>query len=262
MGGGNLSLQVHPTKEYIKEQFGMNYTQEESYYMLDAKEDAFVYLGINDAINKEGMILDLKKSQSGGPVFNANKYSKKWTAKKHDHFLIPPGTVHCSGAGCMILEISATPYIFTFKLWDWGRLGMDGKPRPINIEHGEKVIDWNSTPDWTKNNLINQFETIKVEKDWKEEKTGLHESEFIETRRCWFRTKTTHNTDNTVNVLMLIDGEEAIVESPTAAFEPFPINYAEAFIVPAQVGAYTIKPTGASIGKEIAILKAFVKDSK
>ena len=69
--------------------------------------------------------------------------------------LIPAGTIHCSGANSMVLEISATPYIFTFKLWDWGRMGLDGKPRPINIEHGQAVMNWSRTKDWVKNELIN-----------------------------------------------------------------------------------------------------------
>ena len=118
MDGGNLSLQVHPVKEYIMEQFGMTYTQDESYYIIDAGDDAFVYLGTNDKINPNDMLDDLKRSQSEGHIFDAEKYATKWSAKKHDHFLIPAGTVHCSGKDCMVLEISATPYIFTFKLWD------------------------------------------------------------------------------------------------------------------------------------------------
>lgn len=260
MGGGNLSLQVHPLKEYIKEQFGMTYTQDESYYILDAGEDAFVYLGTNDGIKSQDMIADLKRSQSNGHIFDADKYSTKWDAKKHDHFLIPAGTIHCSGKDCMVLEISATPYIFTFKLWDWGRLGMDGRPRPISIDHGQKVIQWNRSSEWTKNNLINQFEKIDSGNGWVEEKTGLHDLEFIETRRQWFDCKVDHDTKNNLNVLMLIDGQQAIIESPNRFFEPYHINYGEAIIIPAKVGEYTITPTGKSKGKKIAIIKAFVKN--
>jgi len=259
MDGGNLSLQVHPVKEYIMEQFGMTYTQDESYYIIDAGDDAFVYLGTNDKINPNDMLDDLKRSQSEGHIFDAEKYVTKWSAKKHDHFLIPAGTVHCSGKDCMVLEISATPYIFTFKLWDWGRLGMDGRPRPISIEHGQKVIQWDRTSDWTRNNLINQFEEISCGDGWIEEKTGLHDLEFIETRRQWFNCKVYHNTENTLNVLMIIDGEQAIIESPTDAFDPFIVNFCEAFIVPANVGEYTVKPTGLSKNKKIALIKAFVK---
>jgi hypothetical protein len=62
-------------------------------------------------------------------------------------------------------------------------------------------------------------------------------------------------------VLNLIEGDEAIVESPTQAFAPFVVHYAETFIVPAIVGAYTIRPHGVSEGKECATIKAFVRGS-
>ena len=90
--------------------------------------------------------------------FDAEKYVNKFHAKKHDHFLIPAGTIHCSSKNCMVLEISATPYIFTFKLWDWDRLVLDGLPRPIHIEDGEKNIQWNRTTSWVKDNLVNHVE--------------------------------------------------------------------------------------------------------
>ena len=123
MEGGNLSLQVHPVTQYIRDQFGMNYTQDESYYLLDADENACVYLGLKSGVEPDEMIRDLEIAQSGTQPFDTGKYVNKWSAQKHDHFLIPAGTVHCSGGGAMVLEISATPSIFTFKLWDWGRLG-------------------------------------------------------------------------------------------------------------------------------------------
>ena len=159
----------------------------------------------------------------------------------------------------MVLEISATPYIFTFKLWDWGRLGLDGKPRPINIEHGKNVIQWDRTAAWVEDNALNLVEDVAFGDDWYEERTGLNELEFIETRRHWFTGKVLHNTGGIVNVLNLVEGREAIVESPAGAFEPYIIHYAETFIVPAAVGEYTIRPYGESERTECATLKAYVR---
>ena len=254
MEGQNLSLQVHPLTEYIKKNFGMSYTQDESYYILDAKEDAHVYLGLKEGIDKEEMIRDLESAQRKEIVFDADKYINKFTAKKHDHFLIPAGTCHCSGKNAMVLEISATPYIFTFKLWDWQRLGLDGLPRPINIEHGKHVIQWDRTTEWVKEHLVNSIYEVKEEKnDCKIEHTGLHELEFIETRRYTVKDNSFHKTNGTVNMLNLIDGKSAIIEGD---FEPFIVHYAETFIIPASIKEYTIKPYDCD---EIKVLKAYVR---
>jgi hypothetical protein len=261
MGGGNLSLQVHPLTEYIQDKFGMNYTQDESYYLLDAGSDGCVYLGLREGIDRQSMLKDLRLAQDGGPPFPAEKYVSVFPAKKHDHFLIPAGTVHCSGKNSMVLEISATPYIFTFKLWDWGRLGLNGLPRPIHLDHGAANIQWDRTTQWVRRSLINQVKPVADGSGWREERTGLHQREFIETRRHWFTTAVPHHTNGGVNVLNLVQGWEAIVESPTSAFEPFAVHYAETFIVPAAVGAYTIRPSKESEGCECATIKAFIKSA-
>ena len=259
MDGGNLSFQVHPTKAYIKEKFGMAYTQDESYYMLDAKPGAVVFLGLKTGSNTSEMIDALKTAQETGCEFDAGKYVNTFPASKHDHFLIPNGTVHCSGANGMVLEISATPYIFTFKMYDWGRLGLDGEPRAINIDHGANVINPERDTQFCIDELVNQVELLAEGDGWREERTGLHRTEFIETRRHWFTKTVTHYTRNSVNVLNLVQGMEAIVESPVHAFKPFIVHYAETFIVPARVGTYTIRPYGSSVGTECATLKAYVR---
>ena len=259
VGGGNLSVQVHPTTQFIRENFGMYYTQDESYYLLDAKEGATVYLGLKTGIDKNEMIEDLRKAQKGEIVFNTEKYVNKLPAKKHDHYLIPGGTVHCSGSEALVLEISSTPNLFTFKLWDWQRLGLDGKPRPINVERGKKVIDWKRDTEYVKQHLANHLTKISEGDGWREERTGLHPNEFIETRRHWFTKPVTHHTNNSVNVLNLIEGEEAIIESPNGAFKPFVVHYAETFIIPANVNEYIISPYGKSAGKECATIKAYVR---
>lgn len=254
--GGNLSLQVHPLTEYIQDQFGMNYTQDESYYLLDAKEDATVFLGLREEVNSGEMLAALESAQKGISSFPAERFVNRWPARKHDHFLIPAGTLHCSGRNSMVLEISATPYIFTFKLWDWDRLGLDGRPRPIHLEHGWRNIQWDRTTEWVRQNLINCIEEVARGDGWCEERTGLHQREFIETRRHWFTGKVPHDTCGGVNVLNLVEGPEAVVESPDGHFDPFVVHYAETFIVPAAVGRYTIRPTGSV---RCATIKAYVR---
>ena len=157
----------------------------------------------------------------------------------------------------MVLEISATPYIFTFKLWDWGRPGLDGRPRPIHLEHGVANIQWTRDTEWVRNNLLNRFEKIGQGHGWFEERTGLHELEFIETRRHWFSSPVEHDASAGVHVLNLVEGHEAVIESPSATFQPFHVHYAETFIVPAQVGRYRIRPADGV--RECATIRASVR---
>ncbi len=252
-------MQVHPTTQYVHDNFGLNYTQDESYYIMDAKEDAHVYLGLKAGIDNKSMVEDLEKAQKGEIVFDTEKYVNKFPTRKHDHFLIPAGTIHCSGTNAVVLEISSTPNLFTFKLWDWERLGLDGKPRPINVDRGKQVIQWERDTEYAYKHLINVFSIVAEGDGWIEEKTGLHPNEFIETRRHKFTKKVLHNTGDSVNVLNLVEGEEVIVESPVNAFKPFIVHYAETFIIPAQIGDYTISPYGKSEGKECMTIKAYVR---
>ncbi len=261
MGGGNLSFQVHPVVDFAREHFGISYTQDESYYMLDAEPGAVVYLGCKDGTDPAAMFANLEAAQRGEKSFDDAKFAARFPAKKHDHFLIPAGTLHCSGAGSMVLEISATPYIFTFKLWDWDRPGLDGLPRPVNIERGRAVVRWDRDESYARRHLVNQFHEVARGDGWREERTGLHPAEFIETRRHWFTGTVPHDTGGGVNVLNLVQGTEAVVESPDGAFEPFVVHYAETFIVPACVGRYTIRPWGSVAGTECATIKALVRTS-
>ena len=257
VGGGNLSLQVHPTTQFIREQFGMAYTQDESYYLLDAGEGATVFLGVRKGVDREAMLADLRAAQRGEISFDAEKYVNRIPANRHDHFLIPGGTIHCSGANAMVLEISATPNLFTFKLWDWGRLGLDGKPRPINVERGSMVIQWERDTDYVMANLVNHFSPVASGEGWEEIRTGLHPAEFIETRRTAFSAPVPFRTGESVQVLNLVEGESAVVESPDGSFEAFEVHYAETFIIPACVGDFTIRPSRE--GERCMVVRAYIR---
>jgi mannose-6-phosphate isomerase class I len=259
MDGGNLSIQVHPITGYIQREFGMHYTQDESYYILDAAEGASVHLGLVEGADPAELEAELQRSEREGG-FPYERFVNRFPARKHDHFLIPAGTIHGSGRNTMVLEISATPYIFTFKLYDWDRPGLDGLPRPLNVERGLANVQWHRDTGYAREHLVNRVTVVDQGPGWREERTGLHPAEFIETRRHWFDVAAHHRRAGSVDVLNLVEGEAAVVESPDGAFEPFEVHYAETFIVPAAAGDYVIRPSdGHEADGPLATIKAYVR---
>jgi mannose-6-phosphate isomerase class I len=253
MHGENLSLQVHPMDAYIKKTFGMTYTQHESYYILAAEEDGSVFLGFKDNIDEEAFRQDLLDAEKGEKPFEAETYVNRFPAKKHDHFSIPAGTIHCSGKNTMVLEVSACVYIFTFKLWDWGRLGLDQRPRPVHLEHGFNSLQYDRTTDWVERELINPIRRVSDH----EEITGLHELEFLETRRYTFNKPLWIPLDGSIHVANLVEGEAAIITASDGAFAAFEVHYAETFLLPAQLESFTIRPKDP--GRTCMIIKASVR---
>lgn len=252
-------MQVHPLVEYAQDKFGIHYTQEESYYILQASEKSTIYLGVKEDTTKEALIQDLRRAENSDFNFPDEKHINVFHVKKHDHFLIPPGTIHCGGPDTVVLEISATPYIFTFKLWDWGRKGLDSLPRPVHIDHGEPNLLMDRSTSWVKENLINQFKTLHKDEKVHSESTGLHELEFIQTDRHWFSDYVDLDTHDSVNMLNLVEGEQIQVESLNDAFAPFTVHYGETFIVPEQVKRYRIRVTSTTNAKH-AIIQAYVRN--
>ncbi|MDE6916457.1 MAG: class I mannose-6-phosphate isomerase, partial [Lachnospiraceae bacterium] len=257
MNWQNLSLQVHPLTEYIQQHFNMHYTQDESYYLLDAQgDDPCVYLGIRTGADPEAMVDALKEAQDKATPFPAEQFVNRIPVKKHDHVLIPAGTVHCSGANTMVLEISATPYIFTFKLWDWGRLDLDGRPRPIHIDHGAANIQWQRDTEWVQENLVNAVTLIHQSESGTVERTGLHEREFLDTYRISTSSQISVHRNGSVHVLNLVEGARALLVSENGQFSPFELHYAETCIVPEAAGAYRIQSAD---GTGVRVIAACVR---
>lgn len=224
--------------------------------MLPAKPPC-VYLGIKAGTKPEEMIDALQTAQNGGKPFPAEKFVNKIPVKKHDHVLIPAGTVHCSGADTMVLEISATPYIFTFKLWDWGRVDLDGKPRPIHLEHGAANIQWYRNTEWVHRNLVNAVAEVYTGENGTVVRTGLHEREFLDTFRFTTSSTLPVHRNVSVHMLNLVDGTRAVLRSKSDAFPPLELHYAETCIVPQAAGDYEIYSPD---GSEVKVILACVRN--
>lgn len=252
--GGNLSIQCHPRLNYIREQFGETITQDETYYILDCKPGAKVYLGFQEDIDPAAFRKALEESVATNQPVAIDKYVQVHDAHKHDFFLIPNGTVHSSGKDNLVLEVSATPYIFTFKMYDWVRLDLNGRPRPINIDHAFHNLDFSRKGTKVKEELISRQQVIEEGKDWQLVHVPTHAEHFYDLHRMEFRSSITVDTFGKCHVLMLVEGQSVIVETANGFRQRY--NYAETFAIPAAAGAYRIINEGDGTAK---VVKAFIK---
>ncbi len=252
--GGDLSVQVHPGAATMRERFGEPYPQDETYYILDATPEARVYLGFQAGVTLEAWGRTIRASARDGTPIDAERWLRTFRARRGDLFLIPNGTVHAAGAGSLVLEISATPYIFTFKLYDWLRLDLNGRPRPLNVERGlaDLVVERQGAS--VENDLVSRPTPLASGRGWHREHLPTHPAHFYDVHRLTVDTELDVDTAGSPHVLNLVSGERVRVEG--AHGPPLDVRFAETFVVPAAADRYRIVNRGA---QPAVLVCAFLK---
>jgi mannose-6-phosphate isomerase class I len=252
--GGNLSLQCHPRPDYIHRHFGETFTQDETYYILDTVPGAQVFLGFRSECDPRVFRSELERSvQRGGPV-DVERHVMTTPARKHDLFLIPNGTVHCSGINNLVLEISATPYIFTFKMYDWMRVDLDGKPRTLNIDRAFDNLYVDRRGERIASEFVSRPRLIAEDSGNRVEHLPTHTEHFYDVHRLTFSSSVDIDTGGSCHVLSLVEGMSVVVESASGRRQRF--NYAETFVIPAAAGSYRIINEGT---QPAMVVKTFLK---
>ncbi|MBC7565986.1 MAG: class I mannose-6-phosphate isomerase [Pedobacter sp.] len=253
--GGNLSIQCHPSREYISNNFGEHITQDETYYILDSKPGSKVYLGFQEDIDPKEFRKVLEASEANNEKIELERFVQAFPSNKHDLFLIPNGTVHSSGVNNMVLEISATPYIFTFKMYDWLSLDLNGNPRPINIDHAFNNLNFERKGDVVTSELIAHPNILAKGEDWELIHLPTHQEHFYDVHRIEFQTNIEVDTEDSCQVLMLVEGDYIELEIEGKFSGTF--AYAETFVIPAAAKHYKLINGGDKIAK---VIKAFIKE--
>ena len=252
--GGNLSVQCHPRPEYVRANFGESFTQDECYYILDCAPNAKVYLGFqaeNDPDELKAQLLH--SAQSGQPV-EIERYINTIPVQKHDLLLIPNGTVHGAGRDNLVLEISATPYIFTFKMYDWLRMDLDGKPRSLNIERAFENLYFDRKGERVAQEFVSHPYVLESGPDWRLVHLPTHPNHFYDVHRFEFSTSVEAETGSSCHVMSLVEGQSVLLE--TASGERARFNFAETFVIPAGAGRYRLTSED---GTPLKVVKTFVK---
>ncbi len=216
-----LSIQVHPDDDYALKyegEFGKN----EFWYVLDAEPGAFLYYGVNEEMTKA----QFKERIENGTICD---YLKKVEVKRGDCFLIEAGTIHAIGAGTVIAEIQQCSNS-TYRVYDFGRVGVDGKPRELHID---KAVDVTNLKPSGKNGEA-EGESI----DYKS-----YASKLLTNNEYFTCTKYDVNGDVTLNAtnssfdsVIIIEGNGKIVSDS----QQFKVRKGDSFFIPAGYGSYTI----------------------
>jgi hypothetical protein len=252
--GGNLSVQCHPRQSYVRSRFGENFTQDETYYILDCKPGSRVYLGFRAGIDPGAFRAALERSYREVVPLDVDAFVNSVPAHRHDLFLIPGGTIHSSGANNLVLEISATPYIFTLKMYDWMRMDLDGTPRPLNIERAFQNLVFERQGERVQAELVSHPLVLEQHSGWRRVHLPTHPEHFYDIQRVEFETHVELATDGSPHLMNLVEGEWIEVETPGGHRQR--LSYAETLAVPAAAGRYVLINRGK---RPARVLIAFLK---
>ena len=255
---GNMSIQVHSGSDYNKENFNEFGRQDESYYIVGTGHGARTYLGFKDGIDPDEFINLAKKSEKDHSVIDYQKYINSVESKPGVQVMIPAGTIHASGQNQLILEIgSLTVGSYTYKMYDYLRLDLDGKPRPIHSYHGERVLRKERNATWINENVVQTPRVIREGKGFRESIIGEHDLLYFSLRHLEFEKEIRDNTNGKFHVLSLVNGERVKVESVANPKLCYYQNFLDIILVPASIGEYRIVNLG---NEPITIHKTCLKD--
>lgn len=211
----SLSVQVHPDDEYAMKREGQN-GKTEMWYVADADPGAYIVFGLNDDITKNELALAIK-GQRLESLLNLVP------SAKGEVFFVEAGTIHAIGKGNLIVEIQQNSNV-TYRLYDYGRVGKDGKMRELHVEKGIEVSNCKKMPPRCRSNFSGDMRQLAQCKYFVVNEIKLN------------GTKNMNSSSESYHALVTVDGNFEI----SGADYVLTVNAGETVFVPAGIGAYSI----------------------
>jgi mannose-6-phosphate isomerase class I len=254
VGGGSLSVHCHPQPEYMSRVFGWPYTQHETYYVMETSGGRSIYLGLHEDVDVPTFNAQAHAAAHDGVPFDITDHVQEHPATAHQLYLVPAGTPHGSGEGNVVLEISATPYLYSLRFYDWLRRDAAGRQRPVHVEHAFRNLDATRQGKAVHEQLIQDARALRTGDAWCEELIGALPEMFFEVRRLVLDEggRAPLRTVGSFHVWTVVEGEGAVFSTEAHTHR---LAYAETLVVPASVGDYTVEAAG---GGRVRLVQALV----
>jgi len=256
VGGGSLSIHCHPQPDYMRDVFGWPYPQHETYYLMVAGNDSSIFLGLRQDADVDAFHGEATHAHHAGLAFDITRHVQTFPAVAHQLYLVPAGTPHGSGVGNVVLEVSATPYLYSLRFYDWLRRDLHGRQRPVHVDHAFQNLDRRREGSQVAADLVPVPRMTRSGPGWSEEVLGDLAEMFFEVRRLELAPDAAlaDDTADRFHVLNVVEGAGITICTNDGVHVD--LVYAETIVVPAATGAYTVRAVGAD---RVRVVKAYVR---
>jgi len=227
----HLSVQVHPNDTQARTYDPRENGKTEAWVILDALPDSRIFAGLRPGVDRE----TLQRAIAAGTV---EECLHSFPARAGDCVFVPAGTVHALGAGVLLAEVQQASDL-TFRLYDWGRVGTDGRPRQLHIEQSLACIDFSRGPVAPVHPEPIESGGVTIER--------LVECPYFSIRRYQGANAWSVPREDAFRVLMCVDGEASLKSA--AGREP--LCKGDTVLVPASADDIAVEPTGEVVVLEI-----------
>lgn len=220
---GRLSIQVHPNNEYALEHEG-EYGKTEMWYILENEPGAYLYYGFQKEISKEEFAERIR-SQTLTEVLN------RVEVHPGDVFFIEAGTLHAIGAGILLAEIQQNSNT-TYRVYDYGRVGADGKPRALHVDKALDVTELKRPvrPTEPQGKPVRDGDCVK---------TLLASCPYFTVSRIALSGKIKMTADSSsFHSILCVSGRGELYHGGEA---PVPLQKGDSLFIPAGMGHYTVE---------------------